>query len=329
MISKDIWTFLEQQFQNGQHCLLFIVVSSNQPSPGATGFKMAVSSNGQFSGTVGGGRVEKMILQAAWSFFTKRTSLPVAIEWIHAENLSKQVRQVHLQSSTMICGGVQTICHLLLDPTKITLIKKIKNRFRSKKPFAIAWRRNSIEFKKLSPASKNSFQLKADNDFLFLEVYKPPPVYIIGAGHVALALSAILNRLEFRLTLIDENLQRPTARQNCFVHQKIEIPFEKVSTVIPHNEDNYLLIMTPDHCTDQIVLEQLLNYPAKYLGMLASIPKVEQIFSSLKQKGFRPEQLQRLHAPIGLPINSTTPEEIAISIAAEMIQIKNNEQKKP
>ncbi len=86
------------------------------------------------------------------------------------------------------------------------------------------------------------------------------------------------------------------------------------------NGESYAVIVTRGHLNDQAVLEQLLRSPAAYIGMIGSRRKCELIFQDLRQKGYSEEDIKRVHAPIGIPIQAETPEEIGVSIAAEMIR---------
>jgi xanthine dehydrogenase accessory factor len=87
--------------------------------------------------------------------------------------------------------------------------------------------------------------------------------------------------------------------------------------------DAYVVIVTRGHAHDQAVLEQVLSTPTAYIGMIGSRRKVAHCFQALKAKGFGPDDLDRVHAPIGLDIGSETPEEIAVSIVAQMIQVRS------
>ncbi|MBN2571707.1 MAG: XdhC family protein, partial [Ignavibacteriales bacterium] len=85
----------------------------------------------------------------------------------------------------------------------------------------------------------------------------------------------------------------------------------------------YIIIMTPGHKSDEIVLRNTINKNVKYIGMMASPKKRDEIIQKLKKDGFDDKTLNRLHSPIGLPINSHTPAEIAVSIAGELVSVNN------
>lgn len=148
--------------------------------------------------------------------------------------------------------------------------------------------------------------------------------YIIGGGHVGLALSRLLAMLDFYIVVLDERAEINTFQNNTDADEKIITAFHQIEQHIHNGEQNYVFIMTPNHRADKLVLRQLLDKKLRYLGMMGSASKVNEIFEDLRQEGVSSAKLQQLHAPIGLPIKSHTSTEIAISITAQIIAIKNN-----
>lgn len=144
---------------------------------------------------------------------------------------------------------------------------------------------------------------------------------VFGGGHCGASLVPVLSSVGFFTTIVDDradfaNEERfPTA-------DRIVVPesFENVMDMLPIDDDTYLVIMTRGHQFDKSLVEQALRTPARYVGMLGSKTKVAEIVQALREQGFSPEEIARAHAPIGLPIGGDTPEEIAVSIAAELIQ---------
>jgi xanthine dehydrogenase accessory factor len=91
---------------------------------------------------------------------------------------------------------------------------------------------------------------------------------------------------------------------------------------LPIDGSSYVVIVTRGHAHDKVVLEQALKTPARYLGMIGSKRKIQIIFDRLMQEGFTQEDLDKVHSPIGLAIGAETPEEIAVSIVAELIMAR-------
>ena len=112
--------------------------------------------------------------------------------------------------------------------------------------------------------------------------------------------------------------------ENNVVHEKHFInDFAQLNELITSGNNHYVVIMTLGYRTDDIALRALLGKEFKYLGLLGSATKIQKMLDDYRREGITDNVLQRIHAPVGLPIKSQTPEEIAISIAAEIIQIKN------
>ena len=118
-----------------------------------------------------------------------------------------------------------------------------------------------------------------------------------------------------------ENLN--TLNVNIFAHQKHVIDYNDIESYIKQGNDSYVAIMTNKYTDDKLVLSQLIKNNYKYVGVLGSKAKLKIMWDVLLQEGFTQQELDSVFAPIGIHIKSETPEEIAVSIAAEIIQVKN------
>ncbi|BBB31927.1 xanthine dehydrogenase accessory factor [Thermotomaculum hydrothermale] len=149
-------------------------------------------------------------------------------------------------------------------------------------------------------------------------------LYIIGGGHCAVQLSEIASKCGFFVTVVDNRKEWATREKHPYAQRIIISDFEKITETIELKQSDYVVIMTPKHNFDKEVLKQLVNLDLKYLGMMGSLHKVKEIFKQLKNEGIGEEKLKKVYAPIGFPIESKTPEEIAVSITAQLIAVKNN-----
>ena len=149
-------------------------------------------------------------------------------------------------------------------------------------------------------------------------------VYLFGAGHVSRALAQILAMAEFRTVVYD---QRPEAAWRTFfpdAAERICGPFEEaLDRLEPITEEDYAVIMTPGHQGDYEVLSQVLRTPAKYIGCIGSRKKVSAARERLLADGFTAAEIDRVWAPIGLPIGGETPAEVAVSVAAQLIACRS------
>ena len=146
---------------------------------------------------------------------------------------------------------------------------------------------------------------------------------IVGGGHVALALSRLMSTLPFRIVVLDNRDELETMAENGFAHEKRVIDYDRVAEYVPVGDRSWVVVMTFGHQHDRKVVENLLNHDVRYLGLMGSASKVKRLFADMEAKGANPEALSRVRAPIGMAIGSHTPEEIAISVAGEIIGIRN------
>lgn len=150
-----------------------------------------------------------------------------------------------------------------------------------------------------------------------------PELVIFGAGHVAVQLLKIAKFLGFYTMIVDDrpefaNPEILTEADEVYCHD-----FQKLEEILPKGNQHYYVIVTRGHQADQVCVETVLKRQYAYLGMIGSKKKVAAAFQKLKSQGYDETQIKTIHAPVGLPIFARTPEEIAISIAAEIIREKN------
>jgi len=151
----------------------------------------------------------------------------------------------------------------------------------------------------------------------------PNQVYIIGGGHVGLALSEVLSRLDFEIHILDHRENLNTMQLNTFAHFKNTVEFEQIENYIPQGDSTYVVIMSFGYRTDEIIIRRLVDKDFKYIGMMGSKEKIATLFKNLIADGFESKQLEKVYAPIGIDIKSETTQEIAISVAAQLIAAKN------
>ena len=154
-------------------------------------------------------------------------------------------------------------------------------------------------------------------------IFSKPKLFIFGGGHIAIPLAKISKLSEFRVTVIDNRKEFANTTRFPEVDEVINVDFKKAFSLIKIDTQSYIVIITKCHREDKEVLEMAVKTPATYIGMIGSSKKKDLIFSKLLKKGVKRNKLTDVHSPIGVEINSKTPAEIAISIIAEMIKIRN------
>ena len=159
---------------------------------------------------------------------------------------------------------------------------------------------------------------------IFVEPILPQPMlYVFGGGHVSMALAKAAHTAGFAVGVVDDresfaNLQRFPMAQEVFT--SYSDAFEKIHP----NVSTYLVIVTRGHKEDMRVLAWAARTAARYVGMIGSKRKVLSVYKALQQEGYKPEEFERVYAPMGLEIGALSPEEIAISIVAELIAVRRN-----
>jgi xanthine dehydrogenase accessory factor len=148
----------------------------------------------------------------------------------------------------------------------------------------------------------------------------PGTVHIFGAGHVGEALAPLCHFVGFRTVIVDDRSDFAN-RERFPVADEIHVPetFEAFLAGFEVTESDYIVIVTRGHDHDQTVLVRALGTSAGYIGMIASRRKRDTVYRALMDGGWREQDLKRIHSPIGLDIGARTPEEIAVSIVAELI----------
>ena len=158
---------------------------------------------------------------------------------------------------------------------------------------------------------------------VFFEILRPEPRLILaGAGYVAQSLARLARHLDFRIVVVDD--RRDLADPQAFDKQ-VQLTFGDIPQTIHElepDEGSWIVIVTRGHNLDKEALRAALSTQAAYIGMIGSPGKVKRIFRELQQEGMSRVQLERVHAPIGLDLGAETPDEIALSIAAEIVMLR-------
>ncbi len=160
---------------------------------------------------------------------------------------------------------------------------------------------------------------------IFVEPVLPPAeLYIFGAGHVAAALYRVARIAGFDVTVVDDREAYANRERFPEAQQVVAEDFDKATAHLAPSESSYIVIVTRGHRDDMRVLRWAVQTPARYVGMIGSKRKTITIFKELQEEGIPAQLFDRVHAPVGLDIGAITPEEIAVSITAELIAKRRN-----
>ncbi|MCK5662059.1 MAG: XdhC family protein [Thiotrichaceae bacterium] len=310
---SEFWAHCFHTIKAKHALALLLVVDSKGSSPGKKGAKMAIAPDGSRFGTIGGGQVEYNLSEQALVLLQQR------------ESCSRLFYEQH-NGSGQVCGGMQTVLYYQCTEANLTVLQDIQYAFQHKQAMQLCISPLSLVLNKAPTGGlKIEFNNNSDKGWLYQELIgSQKTAYIIGGGHVSLALSQALSLLDFEIIIIDQRQGVKTMEDNDYASKKKIIPYSEISKCVCEGKQVYVFIMTHSHFTDQQVLVELFNKQLAYLGILGSKRKIKVMQKNLIED-ISDQRWQSIHAPMGLAIHSQTPMEIAISIAAELICEINQE----
>ena len=307
----------------GEDTMLCSVLAADGSSPRGAGAHMAVFSDGTALGTVGGGAVE-------------RQSIALAQRLLREERDALRTFALHpeaVNSTGMVCGGDVTICFQRFTPAGTAAADALRAWCDALGSGKNVWLYLALdgeevcEFRILTAddlrhGSEGFFTAKPywDGKTYVEPVVRAGRVYLFGGGHVGRALVPVLSYVGFEVVVFDNRAELARAERFPTAHEVLQGDFHHIFDKVSLTADDYAVVMTPGHQADYEILEQVLRTEATYIGCIGSRKKVALTRERLAAAGFSLSDIDRVHAPIGLPILAETPEEIAVSIAAEMIR---------
>jgi len=314
----QVWNLTNKSLQEKIPVILLYVLESKGSSPGRQGFFMTVNAKGEMAGSIGGGIMEHKFVEMAKERLRTGSREAGVRKQIHDKTAATD-------QSGMICSGEQTILLYPVRSKDADIVQRLIASLEQFKNGTLTLSPAGIDFEDRVPGEDFVYSLTSEDNWLYKEKtgYKNQ-LFIIGGGHCALAFSKLMREMDFYITLFEERAGLNTLAKNEFAHEIMIVDdYTALSNLIPSGKSQYVVIMTFGYRTDDIALRALLGKNFTYLGVLGSKTKMEKLFAAYREEGIDENVLQRICTPVGLDINSETPEEIAVSIAAQIIQIKN------
>ncbi len=280
-------------------CLL-VQAKGSTPTPAGT--LMLVDDTAATFGTIGGGCVEAEL---------RRRVLPMVT--------SGQTGLLHFDldhdygwDDGMICGGSIDVAVVL--PTDGRRLRDVADAYRRREPTDL-----SVI---VDPGDGGGRQRYV------LELPPRPRLLIAGAGHIGQALCRLALELDFDVTAFDD---RPDMLDRFIPDpaRRVAGPIHETIPRVSIDRETYIVIVTRGHRHDEQVLEAVAAQPARYIGMIGSRRKVKVVFDDLRAAGLSDEALRRVHAPVGLDLGSVTVSEIALSIAAQLVEVRRDGYRSP
>ncbi len=281
--------------ERGQRCALCAVVATRGSTPQSAGAAMLLRQDCTTLGTLGGGCVEEEVKRRA------QQSVSGGPSALHQFVLDHD----YGWDDGLICGGRMDVAVLGISPDAD--LTPFRDALRSARHFQAA----SIPLIVQSEGRRLVYALH-------LEV--PPSVLIAGAGHVGHAVAKLAAELDFRVVVFDDRAEYASADRFPPPMVRVVDDIAPALQRYPIDPSCYVVIVTRGHSHDQQALEAVIRSHAGYIGLIGSKRKARLIFDDLRTTGIPQELIDRVHTPIGLPLGAVTVPEIAVSIAAELIQ---------
>jgi len=338
---KNIYSILLNELDKGIPLAIATIVGTKGSTPQVQGVSAIFSENGLVSGTLGGGILEATAQEKASQAIAEKRSL-------HFEfDLDAGVSD----AESAICGGKARIL-IDADPKKyINIFRNINNSLKKRQPGVLVtmipedkteilryWiEKNTITDSVPEPElSKHKEEIKKcleenqcyylKNTYsLFIEpIFPIPELIIAGAGHIGQAVSHLSSLLGFEVTVIDDRPEFCNMDKCPDADHLIVENIAKAVQEIPKTPDTYIVIVTRGHQYDSDVLRQCIDSDAAYIGMIGSKRKIRLMRGKFIDEGWStPSQFDHIHAPIGIEIGSKTVQEIAVSICAQLVLVRN------
>ncbi len=297
---SDLISILETivaDVESGRAVALCVVLQKQGSVPQVPGAAMLVRSDSSSIGTVGGGVVETEVRHDALELMEEGRSALLELSLDHDD----------IMGGVGTCGGRMSIGIM-----SITSAANLK-------PFAEA-----LELIRRHKPARVPIVVEHAGKLLEyrLHVDVPPTLVIAGAGHVGQALANLAAGLNFHVVVIDDRAE--VASRERF-DERVELVVDDIVDALrqyPIDAGCYIVVATREHRQDREALEAVVQRPAGYVGMLGSRKKSKAILNALAEAGVPREMIERVHTPIGFSIGAVTVNEIAVSIAAELIQVR-------
>jgi xanthine dehydrogenase accessory factor len=328
---KDLFTVILEKTGSGEDTVLATIVAEVGSSPRSAGAHMLVDKTGRVCGTIGGGTVEyKSIQYAQW-----------LLEQQQSRRKTYRLHRNDEEELGMLCGGDVDIYFQFIEGgdektiafTKrcLALLEKDEDLWlfidlTNPSDWAMALYRSGVPPEGMN-LSDDAIKALTRNKGVMIKtgdrrMYGEPinfagKVFIFGAGHVAQALTPVLASVGFRCVIYDNRDEFVSRELFPAAYDLITGDYDDIGEKIGITARDYIVIVT--HAFDLVVLRQIISRDCVYIGVIGSKTKVATVKQQLIQEGVSEETLNKINAPIGLKIRSETPEEIAVSIAGEMI----------
>lgn len=321
-----IFAKLLYEMEKNLDTVLVTIVAEAGSAPRGAGSQMLVGQQGRILGSIGGGAVEAKSEAMCRQVLENKTSL------CHLFQLHEHAKE----DIGMVCGGNVKVLFQYIsgsDEAWLAAARMLLDRVSKRHP---GWLVLKTDGSAPSILDENGRELLGEGvpgshtrsgwlPFRSGEHFcLPLPVgeraFLFGAGHCGQALAPLLNTVGFRVTVFDDRAEYANRDNFPTAEQVIAGDYTRLSDYFSFTAEDYVVIMTSGHSFDLEVQDQVLRGDFAYVGVIGSRKKTATVNEKLRQRGVSEEAIARVHTPIGMSIKAVTPEEIAVSIAGEMIR---------
>ena len=346
----DVYRRMISELQEGRPIVWAAIIGQTGSSPRSLGTKFLICQDGGLAGSIGGGLIEARVIKAAQDMMGGSQARVMEIRMSGDE----------VAGTDMICGGdvnvlVQGIRPddrgaadalgltlrllekggkgaLITGPlpgpepannTGLLFLQRDADSTGSFKPDPDLM--NAIHGRLESLWNRNAPEIinTPQGDFYLEPLQAQPRAVVFGGGHISVNLAPLLRLVGFDVIVVDDREEFTNPERfpgmKTFVTDDWRTCFDRLDV----GPGAYYVVVTRGHVHDRTVLEEILKRPYRYVGMIGSRRKRNMIYDALIKEGVGLEKIKDVHSPIGLGIGAETPEEIAVSIVAEMIQVRS------
>lgn len=329
---KKLIDIMLKRLERGEGNVLVTIVQNEGSAPRTTGAAMLVGQEGYIAGTIGGGMLEYKATEQAQGDLKEQKSI------LRQYRLTKE----EVAGLGMVCGGDVDVLFKVILPTEknLQVVGQVQNCFNH---YEKGWLTLSLEgesfgfvnekgvtwgfFEDEVPEidkldERHSYLTKNRNgkDFYINNLENTSKVYIFGGGHLAQELVPLISHLGFRCIVTDDREEFSDRKLFPQAEEVYTCDFDKLDGKYDIHEQDYIIAMTRGHMGDLEVQKFAMRTPAYYIGVVGSKSKIAAVNAKLRAEEFSDEDISRIVTPIGIKIHSETPAEIAVSIAAQLIE---------
>jgi len=312
----NVWRAAADLIREGASGALATVARVRGSTPVPAGTKMLVGAEGRLIGSVGGGCVEAEVIGAALE--AQRRRAPTLLTHHLNADLAGDLG--------LSCGGTVDIFvePLLAESSYLRVLESAATAESGLVRTATEWGSGGggpiKTFERLDASAPGAAAtLTRDGRFVEERLLLAPRVFVFGAGHVGAAIARAAAAAGFRVIVIDDRAEYADPRRFPEGVNVLAADVEDALTRYPLTAADAVVIATRGHRNDALILERIATSPAGYVGLLGSRRKKVVVTKGLKAAGVPAKSLQRVRVPVGLAIGAITPEEIAVSVVAELI----------